>query len=251
MKHIYTICLILSSLFAYKYAVATSEQQQYAFFMPNNAFEGNTSVQDLEDMRPRYNKPSYKTVYEEDNDEYDVEEEEDDDDYNKADNKITDKKINASHPQKASTKPEITLPYVKKDIQITKPEKTKQIAKPIAKAQTLTKKTAQPKKAPELTETVQKKLQQYSLDITNQAPEDSDTPSVVTADSIKQLETKTISKMLEEIPYPNRTLPKFQQLYSIYGTELRVLYRRGELPKNKEQEDTLAKANSFRRFVVE
>lgn len=237
MRYIYIICLTLSSLFAYKYAAMATELQQYAFFMPNNAFEGNTSVQNIENMHPRYNKPRYQKTYKD---------EEDDDYYYDRPNKSTAPKT--AHTKKTTAEPKVTLPYVKKDIHIVKPEKNKQVAAPIAKSQPVAKKTSEPKKAPELTEAIQKKLQQYSLDEpkpTNEAT------SVIKTDSIAQQETKTISKMLEAIPYPNRTLPKFQQLYSIYGTELRVLYRRGELPKNKEQEDTLAKANSFRRFVVE
>jgi len=229
MKYIYIICLTLSSLFTYKYAGAT-ELQQYAFFMPNNAFEGNTSVQNIENMHPRYNKPHYQKVYTNNN--------EDDDSYNKPDIKKTTASAKVTTTPKKTNQPKVTLPYVKKEIKITKPEKTKQIIK----------KPSEPKKAPELTEAIQKKLQQYNLDEPKPATQ---AAPIASASSAVQEETKSISKMLEEIPYPNPSLPKFQQLYSIYGTELRVLYRRGELPKNREQEETLAKANSFRRFIVE
>lgn len=245
MRYIYIICLTLSSLFAYKYATATTQMRQYAFFMPNNAFENNTSVKDIENMRPRYDKSVYEEYYD---DEDDYEDEEDyEDEYDEPINNAS----NTSSPSKDSAEPEIILPYVRKEIQIVKPKETAKTTAPVTQSQTAAKKTPEPKKAPELTEAVQKKLQKYTLEDISTTSETTDTSPLITAETLKQLENKSLSKMLEEIPYPDRTLPKFKQLYSIYGTELRVLYRRGELPKNKEQEETLAKANSFRRFTVE
>lgn len=245
MRYIYIICLTLSSLFAYKYATATTQMRQYAFFMPNNAFEDNTSVKDIENMRPRYDKPVYEEYYD---DEDDYEDEEDyEDEYDEPINNAA----NTSSPSKDSIDPEIVLPYVKKAIQVVKSKETEKTTAPITQPQTATKKTSGLKKAPELTEAIQKVLQKYTLEDTSTTSETTDNPPPVTAETLKQLENKNLSKMLEEIPYPDRTLPRFKQLYSIYGMELRVLYRRGELPKNKEQEDTLAKANSFRRFTVE
>ena len=234
MRYIYIICLTLSSLFAYKYATAAGEAERYAFFMPNNAFEQNTSVQNIDNMSPRYNKPRYQA--------------------DSVQNTRTVKNIGTAKNTRAvkttatkniSSEPKVTLPYVKKEIQITPPEKTK----PVTQNQPVVKKPTTPKKAPVLTEDVQKKLQQYSLDSFESTPET--TAPVVTADSVKKAAAKNINQMLAEIPYPDRSQPKFKQLYSVYGTELRVLNRRGELPRNKEQEDTLAKANSFRRFTVE
>lgn len=68
--------------------------------------------------------------------------------------------------------------------------------------------------------------------------------------SERDLQNKSVEKLLAMLPYPNFDQPKFKQLYALYALDLRTLYRKGELLANPEQENTLAKANTIRRFEV-
>ena len=61
---------------------------------------------------------------------------------------------------------------------------------------------------------------------------------------------KSVEEMLDEQPYPDRSLPKFKQRVALYDVELRNLYRRETLPTNREQDNALAKASSARYFSV-
>ena len=58
MKYFYISCLLLSSFFTYKTLSAKDNYAQYAFFMPKGAFEQNTTLDDIESMRPRQPKPT-------------------------------------------------------------------------------------------------------------------------------------------------------------------------------------------------
>lgn len=65
-----------------------------------------------------------------------------------------------------------------------------------------------------------------------------------------KLKIKSIAETLSAFPYPDNTLPKFQQAYSDYIMDLRVLYYKKRLPANPQQEASLSKANSILRFEV-
>lgn len=61
MKYFYIICLVLSSLFTYKYSSAQTNLR-YAFFIPDNAFQQvSTTEPDIQLMRPRYPKQKKQT----------------------------------------------------------------------------------------------------------------------------------------------------------------------------------------------
>lgn len=244
MKYIYIISLALSSIFAYKSVSAKEISQKYAFFVPSNAFQQNTSLDDIENMRPRYSNQDYNSYIEEDeeyDEDIDKEEDYDDDQF-----------------------PTITLPYVKKNLvfeQATPPNPTVKESQS-QKALPSTEKVPQPKiyKAPvqqvaapkEETVSVpdseiKEKLKTYNL---TSSFDDSPTDNEYTGNKLEAFKRKSIPDMLATIPYPNPQLPKFKQTYATYGMDLRVLYRRGNFPDNYDQEKILEKANSMTRFEV-
>lgn len=227
MKYFYISCLLLSSFFTYKTLSAKDNYLQYAFFMPKGAFEQNTTLDDIESMRPRQPKP-------------------------------TQTQQDTEQLQEEIPSPKITLPYVKKKIKLQKEiadhkvkeetpqvsatiknntaEKPKQIAKPLPITKTPL------AISPELLE----KLNKYSLEDTPLEKAENNTPAQIS----KPIPQKSLTQMLSDVPYPNPSLPKFQQAYASYVMDLRIFNRRGKLPANPSQEQTLQKANSIRRFDV-
>ena len=67
---------------------------------------------------------------------------------------------------------------------------------------------------------------------------------------IAKIQIKTIADTLSDLPYPDNTLPNFQQAYAEYIMDLRSLYYNKRLPINSKQEASLSKANSILRFTV-
>lgn len=109
-------------------------------------------------------------------------------------------------------------------------------------------------------ERISKKLNLYQLEDDPQStitipPQKKHTikkPTKVTPNTTpsKAPQIKSIAEVLSDLPYPDNTLPKFQQVYADYIMDLRVLYYKKRLPANTKQEASLSKANSILRFDV-
>jgi len=234
MRYIYIICLLMSSFFAYKNSSAIESAIQYAFFVPQNVFQENVKVKDINNMKPRYEKKELPRETLSKN----------------------------SGEVKKVDKPKITLPYVRKEVTfgdnvtLKENKETKTVEAPKAQPEKPTQSkpvqqqvTNEPPVAPEppaISEEIKKKLTKYVLDDSFGDEDEKIAEEINT----KELLKKDITKRLATIPYANRSLPKFQQTYSDYGSDLRVLFHRGKFPTNQKQENVLSKANSFRRFEV-
>lgn len=225
MRYFYIICLALSSFFIFKQLNA-AEQQKYAFFVPRNTFLQNTDVGDIDEnkMRPRKS-------------------------YNQDVEKI---------------EPSITLPYVKKKI------KSARFLEEEQEEDTLYEK-------PKIKELEPVHVSRQIIDgpdagISSLLPEESDSSQYSLSDELSESEIKndekeekelkvlspleefaqlSVTEMLKKIPFPDARLPKYKQLYAEYGMDLRVLYRTGKFPYNRELDSTLEKANTIQRFKVE
>ena len=68
--------------------------------------------------------------------------------------------------------------------------------------------------------------------------------------TVSKVQIKSIADTLSDLPYPDNTLPDFQQAYAEYIMDLRSLYYQKRLPVNPKQEASLSKANSILRFNV-
>lgn len=226
MKYFYISCLLLSSFFTYKTLSAKDNYLEYAFFIPQGAFEQDTPLEDIESMRPRQPKPIVQ-------DPDDIQSEEE------------------------PTPLKITLPYVKKKLEVKKEITTNTTRQPTQKTSATNKTITQKKteqtvteKTPNLSPNIIEKLNKYSLE-TNTQEKTEEKPAQKTASQTpEELPKKTLSEMLSSVPYPNPSLPRFKQLYASYVMDLRIFNRRGKLPVNPRQERILKKADSIRRFEV-
>lgn len=265
MKYIYIISLALSSIFIYKSASAQETFEKYAFFIPGNAFQKNTELNDIESMRPRYGSDN-QLYTDNDEDEY-----EDYDEYDDEDTGISNT-VN-SHNQGL---PPITLPYVKKTpilegnepiISIVKepnkkeafqsaPARTTVSQKPQAVVSKPVQNTfSEPIRRaensnPTTNADIKEKMKKYTLESSFDDLPDNNNSSANNTNSLEAFKKLSIPDMLATIPYPNPKLPKFKQCYATYGMDLRVLYHRGNFPENFNQEKSLSKANSLTRFEV-
>lgn len=243
MKYIYIICLLLSSFFTDKSSAATNESTRYAFFMPQGALQQNRQVPDIRLMRPRHTKPVEDTQPV------------------SSDTPTEVKQIsNKPQPQNLARTPTLENTVTSESV----PQNTRkssaparQYAQPQTQSASKTKATAQsttPKKqiiaSPELSPEIEKKVQQYTLDDSPIPQKKTATTTAAAISPLEKLKQKSLKELLADIPYPDSDLPKFKQLYADYGMELRVLERRHKLPANSEQEETLAKASTLRRFEV-
>lgn len=246
MKYFYIICLALSSFFTYKHLSADEQSRQYAIFIPADAFQQNN-----ETTAPlRYNHTQNNTTVKK-----------------QTNNTANQPKTSEKTANTITTKPKISLPYVKKVVSVTNktiPDqpKTQQPASTDS-ANLVNKQTAPAPLAstkpqyelpapPTMSAEIKEKLNKYSLN-DNKETKLRPSPEKNTKNQLSSLERfkqKSINEMLATIPYPDNSQPKFKQIYSLYGIELRVLNRRGSLPLNQEQENTLAKADTIRRFEV-
>ena len=221
MRYIYIICLLMSSFFTYK--------NSFAIFIPQNVFQENVKVNDINSMKPRYEKkePPKETL------------------------------SKNSGLVNAAEKPKISLPYVRKPIVAVDDIKAKEksTTEDKTKAEQISSKpVVQTKKDPPVAPTppiisdeMKKKLSKYVLDNDFGKEDDASLTEMFNPQAILK---KDITKQLTTIPYANRKLPKFQQCYSDYGSDLRVLFHRSKFPDNSKQEAVLAKASSTRRFEV-
>lgn len=240
MKYIYIICLLLSSFFTDKSSAATNESTRYAFFMPQGALQQNRQVPDIRLMRPRHTKPVEDTQPA------------------SSDTPTAIKQIsNKPHPQNLARTPTLENTVTSESV----PQNTRkssaparQYAQPQTQSASKATATAQPttpKKQIIASPEIEKKVQQYTLDDSPVPPQKKTAATTAAAISpLEKLKQKSLKELLADIPYPDSNLPKFKQLYADYGMELRVLERRHKLPTNSEQEKTLAKANTLRRFEV-
>lgn len=240
MKYIYIICLLLSSFFTDKSSAATNESARYAFFMPQGALQQNRQVPDIRLMRPRHTKPVEDTQPA------------------SSDTPTAIKQIsNKPHPQNLARTPTLENTVTSESV----PQNTRkssaparQYAQPQTQSASKATATAQPttpKKQIIASPEIEKKVQQYTLDDSPVPPQKKTAATTAAAISpLEKLKQKSLKELLADIPYPDSNLPKFKQLYADYGMELRVLERRHKLPTNSEQEKTLAKANTLRRFEV-
>ena len=243
MKYIYIICLLLSSFFTDKSSAATNESARYAFFMPQGALQQNRQVPDIRLMRPRHTKPVEDTQPA------------------SSDIPTEVKQIsNKPHPQNLARTPTLKNTVTSENV----PQNTRKSSAPTRQyAQPQTQPTAKataaaqpttPKKqiiaSPELSPEIEKKVQQYTLDDSPIPQKKTAATTAAAISPLEKLKQKSLKELLADIPYPDSDLPKFKQLYADYGMELRVLERRHKLPANSEQEETLAKANTLRRFEV-
>lgn len=252
MKYPYIISIILSSFFIYKSAFANIYPQQYAFFIPGGAFQQNQEVQDIRLMRPRY-----------------VQTEEESQANQPQPNEYPTATINSVPPQrKTSTTSQATSATSNLSSTSLKTKKkstlpiTGNSIKSVQKIKVPTTKTAPQTSTniifpadnsysePTPTKTITKQ-EKYQLDentkLATPQQEQYSQPKLTYKEELKQ---KSLSSLLNKIPYPDSSQPKFKQLYSYYGMELRVYQNRGKFPRNSEQEETLAKANSIKRFDV-
>ena len=225
MRYIYIICLLMSSFFTIKNCFATQESIKYAFFLPQNIFQENTSVEDIEKMKPRYEKKDETNI--------------------KEINPSSETLSQNSGLVNKMEKPKISLPYVRKKLEIDdsliankKNTETKEQVKKEPLVAPI---------PPEMDNNIKEKLNQYTLD--NDFGNKDSKPSTQ-ALSKEDIIKNEINKRLAAIPYSNRNLPKFKQSFSDYGSDLRILYHRGRFPNNHKKEETLAKVNSSRRFEV-
>ena len=224
MKYIYTICLALSSFFAYNIPLADTNTHLNAFFIPGGAFQQNTEVKSIEPSLPRQLKTTTQAATQQQN---------------------TQKTL------PTSTSPANTTTHQAKNSQITKKVTTSPKTQTIQNTPPLTTKT-QTAKAPNTKKQISHtpKQAKYKLDDfpTEQTVAKSTAEQDIT--SLEKFQQKNLKEMLDSLPYPDFKLPKYKQIYALYTLELRSASRRGKLPANYEQEETLAKANSVRRFSV-
>lgn len=219
MRQLYITCLALSSFFIYSSSLAQAQLNQHAFFIPGNTFQENTTLQEIKPnntRRPSQNNNS--TTQKNDNE---------------------DPLASAINPNKKIKK---TRPYVKKVPKVVSPKDFKKFEQNNGLEQNEIQLTNTPVSS------------KYSLD---DDLEDlaSPKPTKVKKEqkplsALDLYSRKTVEQMLNEHPRPNKSLPKYKQRAALYNMELRNLYRRGSLPFNQEQEDTLAKATSGNYFSV-
>lgn len=252
MKYMYILLSIMSSFFIHKSLYAKDIELQYAFFVPSGAFQENTQVEDIK-LQARYPKKDISTSSNFDSRE-DIKEE------------TLPKKQDKNHLRR-----KISLPY----------ERT-QLKKMLEKQKTI-KSDSTPKKRPQKPQQkhttpppeINIVIKQPTIDITtpskaSEAYELEENIPVLTAEHIiikeepeeikeetkpalnttEQLLKADVYDLLKTIERADSSKPLFQQLYGLYGTELRSFYRHGKLPPNLSLEDTLNKANSLLRFEV-
>ena len=251
MKYFYIICMFLSSFFTYKSLMADS--LQYAFFMPGDAMQQSGKLNDLNRMRPRH-RINQRTHSENNT--------------NSQPNFINKQSFSA--PDITTSEAQFTEEYQKGNKINHQVRNKKNIRLPVEpkKIIAIKKSTSSDKKAtsqvisPSLKEKnavsaaeVSEKLKKYKLDDNLSAPfpdseyvQEIPEPTIISEE--EQLLKMSVSDLLDRIPFADKKDPKFKQIYSYYGTELKILRNYGKLPINLNQEETLAKANSLRRFEV-
>ena len=213
MRPFYITCLALSSFFIFSISFAKAQFNQHAFFVPGNAFQENTTIKAIS-QKENSSSQNNKTAL-------DVPSQKSEDPLEKSiNNNIKIKK---------------NRPYVKKLPKVASPKELNE-----TQQEYYIPDTPSPSKY-----TLDDDLETLPTPITNKPK---NTQKQLTA--LDLYSHKSIDEMLQEQPYPNTSLPKFKQRAALYNTELRGLYRRGNLPNNREQEAALSKASTARYFSV-
>ncbi len=250
MKYPYIISIILSSFFLYKSVSANTSPQQYAFFIPSGAFQQNQEVQDIRLMRPRYVQTEEEAQEnQQQTEEYSVSSPSIQSEQTQRKTSLTSQATSASYnpsPTSLKTKKKSTLPISGNTI-----KSVQKIKVPSAKTSTHIIFPADSSDSESTSTKTITKQEIYQLDENTKltAPQQEETlqPKLTYKEELKQ---KSLSSLLNKIPYPDSSQPTFKQLYPYYGMELRVYQNRGKFPRNSKQEETLAKANSIKRFDV-
>jgi hypothetical protein len=239
MRYFYITCLILSSFFIYNQSSAENISRQYAFFVPNNVYNENTTINNIDSMRPRHAPSAQKNI--------------------------------KSKPKQQRAKK--NLPFTRPPLvgKIPDTETTTNTVSTLEK-NTLSQNVTSSQSADSATDTINTKPTSPTIQTSNQVI-DTHTPTQNTPPAskynldedfiteIKKAETKTInvkpektektiSERLAEIPFPDPEQPKYKQIFGNYGITLRTLYRQNEMPADYEQDEVLSKANSIKRFLV-
>lgn len=217
MKYTYIICMTLSSFFTHSLSYADTNTYLNTFFIPSNAFQQNTQTVNIEQMKPRHKEvePSIKQP---------------------DSTGLSQQSTSAPTTETLQSAQQISATTKKSAKKTDKKLKTKQLSK-----QRLPSSTKQKKQIPS-----KYKIQDDSTTLSASTVKEEKTMPPQKRD----VREKSVREMLDSLPSPNFKLPKYQQIYALYGLELRSAYRRGTLPSNYEQETTLSKANSIRRFEV-
>ena len=244
MKYIYLILIALSSFFTNKSLQANQDGTQIAFFMPPNsmqqniyipAISNNTLQQDIQSTKENSNISQPNIASQE---------------INEIEPTIT--------PQKNTPAPKKKSPTVAKTLNKKQPKQDKQAT--TTKATTkVAPTTVQPTDFSniEFDSNVNLNTEKENNEIEKNSPENEETKTASsssdlenTTSYIKQLYQKDLKELLYSVPYPNKKQPKYKQLYNIYLLDLRGLYRYKKLSENIEQNLTLKKAKSMKKFEV-
>ena len=242
MRYFYIICLTLSSLFIYNQSSADNLSFRYAFFVPNQAYQGNTAVNNLDSIKPRYKKNKTNEKFSKPSFEKKSRV------TTKTSEKITPPTVKKAQTKVSDTPPIKETPTIT-ETAISRNTKTPPITPDTDSAEIKSISEALDDKTKQLSKEDEEKIKeiaaQYNIEEDDFiiSPEFSNKPN--------QPKEKTISTMLSEIPYPNPDEPNFKQTFGKYGITLRTLYRQKKMPKDYEQDKILAKANSIKRFKVE
>lgn len=212
MKHLYIIYAILSSFFTYKTICAKEDLLQYAFYIPQDAFQYNTFEQPKQQEKTLTTKKEIiPTIsYENTN-------------------------IKKEETPKETSKKETNTPQKEKIATKKTPLKNQSETKTTVKNKEKSKKTLVYKEKPKQE---------------NKTPKEEKIKQNIAATNINNTKEKSISEIFAEIPFPSDNMIKYQKAYLDYVMSLRVLYRTKKFPPNPKQEETLSKAKSIRRFEI-
>ena len=256
MKYMYILLSILSSFFIHKSLYAKDIELQYAFFVPTGAFQENTTINDIK-LQARYPKKNN-----------DIKNNTVSNDTNKED-------LSPSTQYKNNLRRKISLPVERRKLKKSvieasthkdaskpqnKPKKylpephPKNILEPeiVTITQTPPTEIATPSNASEAYE-LEENIPVLTAEhiVVEETPEEIETPKTKPMlNTTEQLLNADIHYLLNTIEQIDTSKPLFQQLYSLYGAELRSLYRNNRLPPNLSLDASLKKANSLLRFEV-
>lgn len=246
MRYFYMTCLILSSFFICNHSIAENITRQYAFFIPNNVYDKNTTVNSIDSIRPRYTLATQKGTNPKENTQK-----------NNNRDKIT---LPFSRPPitgKIANDTEVSLKTNSIPQKDSSPSKTAPQPSPESNTNIITKESA-PIEAKQIVHTADSYSSQPSSQTKSNTSKYNLDDDFLT--DIKKAEAKiikpqlpkekTITERLAEIPFPDLEQPRYKQVFGNYGITLRTLYRQNEMPADYEQDEILAKANSIKRFLV-
>ena len=245
----YILLSILSSFFIHKSLYAKDLELQYAFFVPTGAFQENTAVEDIK-LQARYPKKDIDSTQ---NTKDDLSPQNKDKNYLRR--KIS---LPVEHPklkQKNLKRPSPKSDFPAQDKPKKHPKKPHKqepsfapeikIVEPI-----LQQSPSKASEAYELEENIPVLTAEHIIIGETQEEADSSTETKPALNTTQEMLLADVEDLLKTIERVDSSKPLFQQLYALYGIELRSFYRHKELPPNLSLDDTLQKANSLLRFEV-